>query len=176
MSMMGQAVLLQPHGLHPRLRSQQGFRSGCRRPCLGRGVQVQLRASGDAERPTPQQQPQQEEDAGLSGRRLLLLAGASAVASAVPAWLSMAKNRGRAGAATLADQQVRHTALSIIWRRLLPSPAICMLCVVPFPKQVSAELHVLIGYQCWRSAGDRCCMMYQWTAYALVCCEPASAD
>lgn len=102
---MAQNALLPSHSLPLRLRSQRCYRSGRNPPCLGRSRLLRVRASDDAERSQPEVQPQQSEP-GLSGRRLLLLAGASAVTSAIPMWLSLAKNRGRARAATLADDQV----------------------------------------------------------------------
>lgn len=112
---------------------------------------MRVRASDDAELPTPQQQqPQQGEETGISGRRLLLLAGASAVASAVPTWLSLAWDRGSGGSATPANEQVRQLLLSTVLRLL--HARYCAL--VPVPEQMSTELQT--GLLHCRQSIDNC--------------------
>lgn len=103
---MGQNMLLPSPGLRIRPRSDS-FKPGGRRPCIGRCKSLRVHAGEDEQPAKPQQQQQPEQNSGISGRRLLLLAGASAVTSAVPLWWNMARDRGRAGAATLCNEQVR---------------------------------------------------------------------
>lgn len=116
---MAHAGLLLPQSGPPVLRSRQSRPRLSIRPCRSR--QLRVRASDDAEPPKPEQQPE-EAASILSDRRLLLMAGAASIASALPMWLSMAvRKSGRAHAATLADQQVLLQSRCIILCVCLPA-------------------------------------------------------
>ncbi len=107
------------------MRSRQ---SRCRLSiCQARGRQLRVRASDERER-GPEQQPENNAPE-MSNRRVLLMAGAAGIASALPMWLSMAaRGRGRAQAATLADQQV----LLLLTMHVTLSPPVCARAYIGF--------------------------------------------
>lgn len=147
-----------PAGGCLQVRSRQ---SRCRLSiCQARGRQLRVRASDESER-GPEQQPENNA-LEMSNRRLLLMAGAAGIASALPMWLSMAaRGRGRAQAATLADQQV-------LLPHVMLSPPVCARAYIGFqgpeansgtcPRQPqSASVNESMAEQCCAAMRRRIC-------------------